>query len=475
MAKNQEKIKLSEIIDFAVSEFLDIRNSKDEQKTKTQKETRLASRIKTKLREDGRRSSEKKITLLTMNKYLTKIRIAITATGLKHHQVNSVTASLIKKHSEYEKELNLILNSSAIESKHFRENLISKMINDAKKIEKKTERVKLDKSITQLSKMKIVPEVISHLSFNDSDKKDIETHIAEKAEKTQSKLINLKMSKVLELINQLLNTSVSDPKRIEKLALGVSLATGRRQIETCVQGKFKKINSKEISFTGQAKARGDLREVIIPTLVSTNIVLSALESIRSSDQIKEITSTMKANSFYTANEMFNNKSRSFTINAEKVFKANFGLKKNKDSWKFKDSRAIYAKTAYEMYRLEAQKNDEDICSEGYFFTNKLGHDDKTAKENYMVFNVIADEIKKTTKLMERTTEQRLEELKDMLENDSIKQNRLEKNLERVIEFIKIKQDQNITKMWLRKEVKGGKTIRLNLLFDILNKANLTQV
>lgn len=477
MAKNQEKIDLNKIISETVERFEEIRNSDDEQKRKTQKEKRLATTVKMELREDGRRLDKKRISILTMNKYLSKVREAISDLGYKHHSFNTSVTRLIKKYPDHKerflKLVELPLKDASKDLKEWKEDLFNQIqiCNDNSK--EKSLRALHD----HLSKLVIVPEVISKMAFDSTDKQLIKEHREEVITKKQSKLITLKMSKVINLITTLLSASVSDPKRIEKLALGVSLATGRRQIETCIQGNFKKKGKYEIKFTGQAKARGEEREITIPSLAPVDSVLSALETVRNSDLISNIQADMKETSFYTANEMFNNKSRTFTLTAKDVFQDAFGNKPSDQAWMFKDSRAIYAKTAYEMYRKETLDKGEQISSEDIFFTSRLGHTDSKAKENYKAFEVIADDISKvdSKKLVERTPKERLEGLKNLLDNDAIKQNRLEKNLERVIEFVTKAPEQNITKVWLRKDVRGGKTIRLNLLQEIIEKEGLNLV
>ena len=478
MAQNQQKIDLNFIVKDVCNRFIENRNSSKTQSRKTQYEKDLANSVNNMLLNNKQGTGEyQKISILTRNKYLSKIRSALTDLGYKHHSFDVSIQRLIKSNPEHEDTLNSMISAPLKDAAKILDDLKESLFNQLKKDQSEKEVKKIRQLHEKLSKIVIVPTVISFMAFNNADRKTIKDKRDAAIKEKQTKLITLKMSKVINLISELLSTSVSDPKLVEKLALGVSLATGRRQIETCVQGTFEKADDYEIKFSGQAKARGDMRENIIPSLAPVDVVLDALKVIRNSELIEKIKADMKENSFYTANEMFNNKSRNFTILAEKVFIDAFGIKPNDQTWVFKDSRAIYAKTAYEIYKKETLDKNEQICTEDIFFTDRLGHTDTGAKENYKAFEIIADDITKADplKLVERTPEQRLEGLKDLLNNSQIQQNNLEKNLDRVIEFIEKNPIQNITKFWLRKDVKGGKTIRLNLLQEIIEKAGLAQV
>ena len=477
MAANQTKVKLNDIISEAVEKMVEAREGEGEQRRKTQKEKRLAEGVKKALLEGDKRSHPTPVSLLTANKYLTKVRDAISELGYKHHGFPAAVTRLGKQFPEYQESLlmlvDLPLKTAAQALRKWQAELMEQM----ETLGKSAEGKKVRDFFNKLSAIDVVPVAISAMAFDAAERQFIKDHREEMIVKKQSKLITLQMSEVIELIGNLLTTSVSDPKRTEKMALGISLATGRRQIETCIQGRFEKAGDYEMTFTGQAKARGDMREVTIPTLAPVDSILDALETIRNSRRMEEIREYMVEKSFYTENEMFNNKSRSFTATAEKVLGEAFGAKPDQQTWMFKDSRAIYAKTAYEMYKAETLAKGEQISSEDIFFTNRLGHNDAKAKENYKVFEVIPDEVTRveTSQLVERTPEQRLEGLRGLLNSESIQQNRLEPNLARVIEFVEREPNQHITKIWLRKEVKGGKTIRLNLLHEIIEKAGLELV
>ena len=478
MAKNQEKVNLSEIISVTVEKFVEIMNEDIKQNRKTQKEKRLAEGCKKALLEGDKRSNPTPVTLFTANKYLSKIRSAISDLGYKHHALAKVVKKLSKQYPEHKTMLDKLETLPLREAADLKKTTIDKLFELRKNENDATNKKLISDQYNELSAIKLAPAFMSYLAFNNDDKREIKDQKDKTIKEKKTHKIVINMSKVTNLIADLLSTSVSDPKRAEKLALGVALATGRRQIEVCVQGNFNKAEEYKIKFSGIAKSRGSDREVVIPSLAPVDAVLEALEYVRNSELMEKIKGSMTEQSIYSANEMFNNKNRGLTIQASKIFNDAFGVKPDSSVWTFKDSRAIYAKTAYEMYKKDSEsKNEKTRIDEDIFLTEKLGHNDKDAKDSYKAFEIIPDDITKAdpSKLVERTPEQRLDGLKELLNNSAIQQNRLEKNLERVIEFVEKTPEQQITKIWLRKEVKGGKTIRLNMLQEIIAKAGLDLV
>jgi hypothetical protein len=152
----QSKINLREIIEKAVSDFVEIRESNEEQRRKTQKEKRLGASIKKALRNDGRRKESDKITLTTMNGYLTKVRKAIVKTGYKHHQFEQKITSLVEKNPRFKKSLNDLLNIDCLAATKAKNELVielrklAKKEREGKKIESLANALSADTSVVIL-------------------------------------------------------------------------------------------------------------------------------------------------------------------------------------------------------------------------------------------------------------------------------------------------------------------------------------
>ena len=172
--------------------------------------------------------------------------------------------------------------------------------------------------------------------------------------------------------------------------------------------------------------------------------------------------------------------------ASLVFTEYFGVKPTLASepvaWTFKDSRAIYAKSAYRIWSAEQKAAGLPSKDEGLFFTENLGHDDKEAQNAYKSFDITSEstikKIVETTakvKSKSRTPEQRLKALKAFVKTEVITESKtFTRYSEKLVVLITEQPETEINQAWLRKNV-GGKAINLKELFKLINDEKLARV
>lgn len=474
----QSKINLREIIEKAVSDFVEIRESDEEQRRKTQKEKRLGASIKKALRNDGRRKESDKITLTTMNGYLTKVRKAIVKTGYKHHQFEQKITALVEKNQRFEKSLNDLLKLDCLAATKAKNELVIELRKLAKK---EREGKKIESLANSLSGVQIVPVAISSLKLDELEKQQMIEHNDGVINRTQSSKVKLDAESVNNLLIKLFESDEATD-----LALGVAMATGRRQIEVLIQGEFKKVGEFEISFSGQAKEKLVGGAYNITTLVSADKVLLAIDKLRESHQVKKIVDVMekaeKTNDFYTKNETFNNYSRAFTTAATEKLSE---LGEKPSGWTFKDSRAIYANVAFKLDEAHRIANGLDVIDSALFFEQELGHKDKESQHNYKSFYVVGD-VNRITRKLEKTIlnelakeesknkASRLEQIKELVNDSAITNEKLESVIEKIIPFFESDPSIEITTAFLRKDVKG-KATRLSKVLAVLKDKGLDKL
>ncbi len=476
-----QKIDLRKIIGYGVERIRAIRESDTSTSAKTLNEKRLGEKIKRDLlKEDGRSKDTSKITLHTLNGYLTKVRKAFTGCGYKHHTYEIKMNKLAAQHGAYKDRIEAILKVSLDATGDAINDLVIDIEKEQRLCTKQADKNKLATIITKLKKIEYVPVFISSLALTQLERGERAEKVALVLKAKKANQIKLNAPKVRALMIKLLRSDKS-----ADLALGISLATGRRAIETIIQGVFKKTGEFEFEFSGQAKDRTSGKCYKIPSLVSADMILEALARLRATTKVRVLVGAMeeseKTNDFYTPNETFNNRSRLYTNHATKVLGESLG-DIGRD-WTFKDSRAIYARIQYDLYKSECIEKGLKLMEEGDYFTNTLGHSDETAKENYKVFyttgkiervkhedveKVVGSELDKAAvrlKKLDKMT--RLVEIKDDL--------KLAGKIEKLIQALS-DNDPTVTinNAYLRTHVKGKNTI-LALLYSKLVEANLTSI
>ena len=484
MAENQRKVNLDEIITNLIARLEEIRTRDKPQATKTRQEKAAAKPVHTALYTDGRKSDNGKLTVNTYNRYLSRIRKALADTGYKSHQFAPAVMRAAKKHpklaAKFEAMLDMPFNDALAALTALRKEAIKKNL-DYKVIE----------SISSVRKS-ITPPIMLALAMNEINREDFKGGQASTIRKKQSRLTTLKIADIKDLIIKLLNTAKGHRNEAECLALGIAMATGRRQVEVVLRGDFGLVGRRagDIRFSGQAKTKEDIGERIIPVLAPATLIDEAIKRMRATDRVQALRDELEGMTGDKLAIEFNARVRNFTTVARGVLLSTFGEKSTinektdkPDNWTFKDSRAIYAKTSYVIYMNKERKAGRPISTEDVYFYDKLGHTDVNAKESYKAFHVEIDSESDVTPVKAKeirdnrlTPAQRLKELKAAAKHGYITGNKTYTNvMARIIERVTDNPEQNITKQWIRDDVKGGKTIRLMEVYRYIEKKGLLAV
>lgn len=475
MAINQQKVDLKEIISQLKIDLEKARLPENSRR-RSQDEKAAGKRVHAKLYSDGRATDATrktgKVSLTTYNRYLTDIRKSLIEMGDTNHTWGAQIKKAIKNHHGHEVRFTAMIDAP-----------LSVIITElsAWRVELVGDRKTVELRELLKNGLRPYPVVFEGLMMKGAFAEDFQIHQKTKIKEKQSALIDVDFNVLVALSTELLSVPESDPLYAEKLGLGVSIAAGRRQVETCVQGTFSEIARKPYSmnFDGQAKAKGQKEKFTIPTLAPAKLIIDAVERLRKTKVMLSIFDFMDSVKDSEKNKMFNDKSRSFTLASRDILEKAFGKKPSGERWTFKDSRALYAKAAYLLYKQDQEKAKKTLCTEDIFYSEFLGHTDDQAKESYKAFNVSGSKIERITETMiEEETEKsspaaRLDGLRSLACKKVITENKTYTNvMNKIIAMIEQNPAQYITKTWMRTDVKGGKTITLNALFEIIEKAGL---
>ena len=441
-------------------------------------ELRYGESFKGGLREDGRLNESHKITLSTMKGYLTKARKAVAETGLKHHLFDSEMNSIIKTYPLHKDDLEAFFDMTFPDAIEYRKTLLKSFSERLNGDISKADKTKLTRLIARVKKIEIVPVIIQGLALSEDDKSQLVN--------TATTVRKMKKSSRIKIDTKVVHSMIIDLLTHENTyanALGISLATGRRLIETVIQGDFEIVSKYEFRFSGQAKNRGRTKPYVIPTLAPTDLILKAFHKLRSSSQVQSLMDVMnRGDERYSPYELFNNSSRAFTLFAKAYLTEYFGDKKY-ETWMFKDSRAIYARLTYSNYENECVTNKKDPMDEGDFFTKVLGHTDELSKENYKMYystdvfdyvceNSIQERKEMITDNENKNASTRLKKLKSLLKN--VDEKRVIKQLTKLIPFIEDHPLAVIDSKFLRETIKG-KTVNHKPLLELLESKGINKI
>lgn len=471
------KTNLDKIIIDLLDELGAIQTSDRTQSAKTMAYSRAAKKVITALYGKRKQKSSNSLSLDGASKALTKVRNAVTDTGAMHHSFDKSISSLRNNfpHCSYlvdeidgyplretrerwsklrEKITHVVrvekqLKKLSPEISNYA-TVVNKMAKDfpawsheieslkTLKKEDRADAIERLQAIFEetrdfypaLDKLKIDHEVMRHLtkdSFS-SDNKQAEN----KANLIFKKegVVNIDYTKQMQLMSLLL--SDSSAHQWEALAVGVAMATGRRAIEVLFQGEFEKIDNNRLKFTGQAKKRGGVTgdEMEIYSLADANVVLKALSRLRSFSNIASLAS-LKAERHYSVNELVSNRTAG-PLNKfmrDLVDRFPITIEGHRRDWVFKDTRAMYAKTCFELFFKDDKrwaKKDENM-----FYQELLGHHDTDAQNHYMQFK-IHNAGAKWEPVVDDSPERRINAMKAISENEWIAARESRSSLHKVV-------------------------------------------
>jgi len=425
---------------------------------KTKSLTRLATKVKNQLHDDKRRKDTERIATSTYRKYLTNLRRAVTDQNWVHHSLEQQVERLSKRYPEYNEELSALLGLSITPLR----NAWSELLNNVKKDGN-------NDAHSDIKSMKLDHEIMRHLTLPSADKANLDEEQAEQRYKKISTQVELSFTWLINTITELLTkksrvVAGQSVYTYNQLALGLGLATGRRQIEVLYQGEIEKVSSNQVKFIGQAKKRGGADysdENIIYTLVDANLVIEAWNNLRSLPEIKDL-EQFEALGEVARNSAINARCAS---NLNTLAKRTFG----DNSFVFKDSRDIWARAVHDLYYLDWRK-ENGKKSEDLFWQSMLGHEDTKTQIGYKKFHILYDQDEVEA---EENAVTRLAGIKALDDNEEIDSRQALRNIHKWVKA-QLEQDDDavITQSRITREVGSGRPAikdYLALASDALNK------
>ncbi|MDU3894957.1 MAG: protelomerase family protein [Enterobacter sp.] len=428
------KVKIGELINTLVNEVEAIDASDRPQGDKTKRIKAAAARYKNALFNDKRKfrgkGLQKRITANTFNAYMSRARKRFD--DKLHHSFDKNIHKLSEKYPLYSEELSSWLSMPTANIRQHMSSLQSKLkeimplaeelsnvrigskgsdakiarlikkypdwsfaLSDLNNDDWKERRDYLYKLFQQgsalleeLHQLKVNHEVLYHLQLSPAERTSIQQRWADVLREKKRNVVVIDYPTYMQSIYDILNNpatlfSLNTRSGMAPLAFALAAVSGRRMIEIMFQGEFTVSGKYTVNFSGQAKKRSEDKSVTrtIYTLCEAKLFVELLTELRSCSAASDFDEVVKG---YGKDDTRSENGRINAILA-KAFnpwvKSFFG----DDRRVYKDSRAIYARIAYEMFfRVDPRwKNvDEDV-----FFMEILGHDDENTQLHYKQFKL----------------------------------------------------------------------------------------
>lgn len=334
---------------------------------KTKRIARLAEKVKTKLYEDRRRKPDSKLQASTYRRYLTTIRKAITEQNWRHHSVEETALRLAKRFPRWADRLQAMAHLTDITPLRLaHKDLLAEI-----------RRAGESDAYDAVSEMKLDHEVMRHLVLPGVTKVELAADAAEVLETKATNTVTIGYHQLMASIAELLTAQQLRGDHygqyFSHLALGLALATGRRQIEILKLGRFKKVGEFELEFSGQAKQRQGVdysHSYRIYSLIKADMVLEALERLRAMPEVAELQALEN-------DEVNRRVAKTLNTVAKRVL--------GSDERVFKDSRAIWARIVFETHFATDARWKK--VNETVFWREMLGHEDLDTQESYKQFKI----------------------------------------------------------------------------------------
>ncbi|WP_407252662.1 protelomerase family protein [Klebsiella michiganensis] len=392
------KVKIGELINSLVNEVEAIDASDRPQGEKTKKIKAAAIKYKNALFNDKRKfrgkSLEKRISANTFNAYMSRARKRFD--DKLHHNFEKNVIKLSEKYPLYNEELSSWLsmpaasirqNMSALQAKlkeimPLAEDLsnikigvknsdakLTKLANkypewqfaisDLNSDDWKEKRDYLYKLFQQgsslledLNNLKVNHEVLYHLQLSSAERTSIQQRWANILSEKKRNVVVIDYPRYMQAIYDIINKPISSfdlttRRGMAPLAFALAALSGRRMIEIMLQGEFSVAGKYTVTFLGQAKKRSEDKGVSrkIYTLCDADLFVSLVNQLRSCPAAADFDEVVKG---YGENDT---RSENGRINAILATAFNPWVKTflGDDRRVYKDSRAIYARIAYEIF------------------------------------------------------------------------------------------------------------------------------
>lgn len=365
----RQKIELQPLIDKLLEDIRKIdADDSLSRSEKTKRIGRLADSLKVKLYEDKRRKEEDKLKASSYRRYLTSVRKAVTAQNWRHHGLEAAVHSLAKHHPRYAEQLNNLVGMTDITELRLAHRELLTLARQQRD----------DDAFEAFKGMKLDHEIMRHLTLPAATKAQLATAAVETLEERATNTIEVNYHWLIETINELLAKSEIRRDGIaapffSSLALGLALATGRREIEILKMARFKKVGDFELEFSGQAKRRGGVdygESYRIYTLIKADLVLEAFDKLRALPEVLEL-------QHLDNSEVNQRVAKTLNTLTKRTF--------NDEARVFKDSRALWARIVFELYFNRDPR--WKTVNETVFWREMLGHEDMDTQESYKAFKI----------------------------------------------------------------------------------------
>ncbi|ECA8972957.1 protelomerase [Salmonella enterica subsp. enterica serovar Omuna] len=246
-----------------------------------------------------------------------------------------------------------------------------------------------ERLLDELSQLKINHEILYHLQLSPAERQSIQQRWADVLSEKKRSTVSIDYPQYMQSVHDLLSAplthyNLSTRVGMAPLAFALSAVSGRRMIEILWLGEFRVTGRYTVEFTGQAKKRSesDSTARTIYTLCEAQLFVDRLNALRACPAAADFAEITEG---YGELDTRSENARIKDV-AAKAFnpwvKDFFGDERRV----FKDSRAIYARIAYELwFRHDPrwQNVDEDV-----FFSEILGHDDENTQLHYKQFKLL---------------------------------------------------------------------------------------
>ena len=428
------KVKIGELINSLVNEVEAIDASDRPQGDKTKKIKAAALKYKNALFNDKRKfrgkGLEKRISANTFNSYMSRARKRFD--DKLHHNFEKNVIKLSEKYPLYSEELSSWLSMPAASIRQHMSRLQAKLkeimplaedlsnikigaknneakinklankyhewqfaISDLNSEDWRDKRDYLYKLFQQgsslledLNNLKVNHEVLYHLQLSSAERTSIQQRWANVLSEKKRNVVVIDYPRYMQAIYDIINKPIvsfdlTTRRGMAPLAFALAALSGRRMIEIMLQGEFSVAGKYTVTFLGQAKKRSEDKGISrkIYTLCDATLFVNLVNELRSCPAAADFDEVIKG---YGENDT---RSENGRINAILATAFNPWVKTflGDDRRVYKDSRAIYARIAYEMFfRVDPRwKNvDEDV-----FFMEILGHDDENTQLHYKQFKL----------------------------------------------------------------------------------------
>ena len=334
---------------------------------------------------------DEEVAATTHNKYVTRLRRDLEELGYLSFTFLDEVKDVINKNGKRAKELSKIDTSTYKKAKYQIDELIKKTFVSEKrsKLESTKNAIKIYRE--DLQNLKPRNPCMLSLVRTHGERNNMIKRMVDRREKYQRKPRLINAIETINIIYALFKKGTW-----QDLAVGISLATGRRCVEVVHFGKFEPVENFKLKFSGQRKTKMNAnREYNIPSLIESDLVIKAIDELRSSERVVSLIHRLNNGGLHEA-EFARQINGSVAASLNDCMRDTFDPEKNPLSTakiehkRLKDSRAIYARISYSIYTANSKKAGRIPVQDSIFFKENLGHTDPNECESYKQF-IISDE------------------------------------------------------------------------------------